>query len=139
MLIAYHSAPDYWYLRGSDPKGMEPYVDWFGFMSYDLHGFWDADNPSLGNIIRPQTDIRDIVNDTLPLWFDFLDPKKVNFGLAYYGRGFTVSDTKCMYPGCRFTGPSKPAGCTQFSGVMSLLGRQRFLTKNCTFLLTMMK
>ena len=22
-------APDYWYLRGMDPKGMEPYVDWY--------------------------------------------------------------------------------------------------------------
>ena len=27
-------APDYWYLRGTDPKGMEPYVDWFGMSSY---------------------------------------------------------------------------------------------------------
>lgn len=27
-------APDYWYLRGFDAKGMEPYVDFFGFMAY---------------------------------------------------------------------------------------------------------
>lgn len=33
-------APDYWYLRGFDAKAMEPYVDFFGFMAYDLHGFW---------------------------------------------------------------------------------------------------
>ena len=46
---------------------MEQYVDWFGFMTYDLHGFWDANNPTLGNIMRPQTDIRDIQTDTLPL------------------------------------------------------------------------
>lgn len=79
-------APDYWYLRGFDAKAMEPYVDFFGFMAYDLHGFWDADIETLGSKVRGQTDIREIYNDTLPLWFDHLDPSKINFGLAYYGR-----------------------------------------------------
>lgn len=64
-------------------------------MAYDLHGFWDADVKTLGSIMRPQTDIREIDNDTLPLWFDKLTPAKVNLGLAYYGRGYTVSDPKC--------------------------------------------
>ena len=73
------SAPDYWYLRGSDPKGMEPYVDWFSFMTYDLHGSWDANTPTLGNIIRPQTDIRDIQNDTLPTLVRLLRPCKGEF------------------------------------------------------------
>ncbi|KAF2803392.1 glycoside hydrolase [Mytilinidion resinicola] len=112
-------APDYWYLRGMDPKAMEPYVDWFGFMGYDLHGAWDAAVKTVGPIIRPQSDIRDIDKDLLPLWFDDLDPHKVNLGLAYYGRGFTVSDTKCMYFGCTFTGPSKASNCTQTEGFMS--------------------
>jgi GH18 family chitinase len=38
-------APDYWYLRGMDPKAMESSVDWFNFMGYDLHGAWDGDIP----------------------------------------------------------------------------------------------
>ena len=29
-------APDYWYLRGFDAIKMQPYVDFFGFMAYDL-------------------------------------------------------------------------------------------------------
>ena len=70
---------------------MEPYVDWFGFMAYDLHGYWDATNPNLGSIVRGQTDIRDIYNDTLPLWFDGLSGSKINFGMALYGRGYTLS------------------------------------------------
>ncbi len=37
-------APDYWYLRYFDAISMQPYVDWFGFMAYDLHGYWDADS-----------------------------------------------------------------------------------------------
>ena len=136
-------APDYWYLRGMDPKGMEPYVDWFGFMAYDLHGFWDADVKTLGSLIRPQTDIREIDNDTLPLWFDKLNPSKVNLGMAYYGRGYTVSDRTCgelpsqrlprneanthvAYPGCAFKGPSKAGPCTGFDGVMSNRGKTTF-------------
>jgi hypothetical protein len=44
-------APDYWYLRGFKPKAMEPYVDFMGFMAYDLHGPWDTDVKALGKRI----------------------------------------------------------------------------------------
>lgn len=74
--------PDYAYLQWYDAKGMEPYVDFFGFMSYDLK--------TSGSIVRGHTDVREIYNDTLPLWYDDLDPKKINFGMAYYGRGYTL-------------------------------------------------
>lgn len=80
-------APDYWYLRGFDAKAMEDHVDMFGFMAYDLHGSWDADIKTLGSKVRGQADVREIHNDTLPLWFDALNPAKINMGLAYYGRG----------------------------------------------------
>jgi chitinase len=33
-------APDYWYLRGFKPAEMQAYVDFMGFMAYDLHGPW---------------------------------------------------------------------------------------------------
>jgi len=97
-------------------------VDFFGFMSYDLHGFWDADVKTLGSVIRPQTDLNDIDKDLLPLWFAGVDPAKVNLGLAYYGRGYTVSDPSCPYIGCKFSGPSKGGSCTNFGGVLSLRG-----------------
>lgn len=112
-------APDYWYLRGFDPKAMEASVDFFGFMSYDLHGSWDADVKTLGSLVRPQTDIREIANDSVPLWFDNLDPAKINFGLASYGRGYTLTSSSCAYFGCPFVGPSKPMQCTAFAGVAS--------------------
>jgi chitinase len=59
-------APDYWYLRWFDAISMQDSVDWFGFMAYDLHGSWDTDVKTLGSIVRGQTDIRDISNDTVP-------------------------------------------------------------------------
>ncbi|KAL8966795.1 MAG: hypothetical protein Q9183_003206, partial [Haloplaca sp. 2 TL-2023] len=114
-------APDYWYLRFFDAKAMEPYVDMFGFMAYDLHGPWDAKNRKLGPIVRGQTDIREIYNNTLPLWFEELNPAKINFGLAYYGRGYTLAVPSCneLFD-CKFIGPSLPAPCTNYGGVMSL-------------------
>jgi chitinase len=113
-------APDYWYLRWFDAKGMESSVDFFGFMAYDLHGFWDADVKALGKLVRGQADIREISNNTIPLWFDGLDPKKINFGLAMYGRGYTLADPSCNTLLCPFTGPSNRAPCTSYPGVMSL-------------------
>lgn len=107
-------APDYWYLRWFDAKAMEPYVDFFGFMAYDLHGSWDQDVLTLGKIIRGQADIREIDKNTIPLWFDGLNPAKINFGLAMYGRGYTVADPSCNGMGCSFATASKPGQCTGF-------------------------
>lgn len=45
-------APDYWYLRGFRPAKMQQYVDFMGFMSYDLHGPWDTDVKALGKFIQ---------------------------------------------------------------------------------------
>lgn len=71
-------APDYWYLRGFKPAEMQQYVDFMGFMSYDLHGPWDTDVKTLGSLIRPQTDISEIDKNLTPLWFDGVDPSKIS-------------------------------------------------------------
>ncbi|OCK73889.1 glycoside hydrolase family 18 protein, partial [Lepidopterella palustris CBS 459.81] len=113
-------APDYTYISGSDPKGMEPYVDFFGFMAYDLHGAWDKSIPSLGAHVRAQTDIRDIDNDLRPLWFDGVDPSKINLGLAYYGRTYTLSDPSCGTFNCSYEDYGRAKFCTNFAGVLSL-------------------
>jgi len=109
--------PDYATLQNYDATAMQPSVDWFGFMSYDLHGPWDT-NAHAG--VLGQTDIRDITTDTTPLWFAGLDPRKINLGVAYYGRGYTLSQSSCNTLGCAFMGPSKPGACTNSAGIMSL-------------------
>jgi chitinase len=89
--------------------------------SIDLHGSWDQDVKTLGSVVRGQADIRDIGNDTLPLWFDDLNPSKINFGLALYGRGYTVTNPRCNDLGCPVKGPSKAGVCTNSDGIMSLV------------------
>ncbi|KAI1373409.1 hypothetical protein F4677DRAFT_448485 [Hypoxylon crocopeplum] len=110
----------YWYLKWFDPVAMEPYVDFFGLMTYDLHGPWDKSVQDVGPVIIGQTNIPETYNWTLPLWYDKVDPSKINMGLAYYGRGYTVESVDCMTVGCTWSGPSRPGPCTAFGGVMSL-------------------
>ncbi|EHK98605.1 putative chitinase 3 [Glarea lozoyensis 74030] len=112
-------APDYWYLRGFKPVEIEPYVDFMGFMAYDLHGPWDSDVKTLGPKVRPQTDITEIERDLLPLWFDGVDPRKVVMGIAYYGRTYKLTDSSCGSMGCPFSGTGAPGRCTKTPGVLS--------------------
>jgi GH18 family chitinase len=97
---------------------MQPHVDFFNFMAYDLHGTWEAS--ILGAFVRSQSSIIDIGSDLLPLWFDSLDPNKVNLGIPYYGRGYTLSDPSCTTVGCPYLGDSLPGPCTESAGLLSL-------------------
>ncbi|KAJ4288855.1 hypothetical protein N0V88_007185 [Collariella sp. IMI 366227] len=119
----------YWYLRWFKPKEMEPYVDWFGIMTYDLHGPWDKDVKQIGTVVLGHTNIPEIANWTLPLWYDGVNPAKVNMGLAYYSRGYTLADANCNSVGCQWKGPSRPGQCTNFGGVHSLQEIQRLITQ----------
>jgi chitinase len=87
-------------------------------MSYDLHGPWEA--AVLGANVRSQSSIIDSSTDLLPLWFDAVPPGKVNFGIPYYGRGFTLQNTSYTTVGCVYTGASNPGPYTNSAGVLSL-------------------
>ncbi|KAL8750407.1 MAG: hypothetical protein Q9199_007090 [Rusavskia elegans] len=99
------------YLDGYDAKGMEPHVDFFGYLSYDLHPASDTEF-----IVRSHTDIGQIEKVTAALWSKHLDPKKINLGLSMYGRGYTLANRACARPGCKALGPSRPGVCTNTAG-----------------------
>lgn len=80
-------------------------------------------------VIRGQADIREIANNTVPLWFAELDPAKINFGLALYGRGYTIANKNCDGVGCPFAGPSKPGVCSNSEGAMGLVEIQDLIKK----------
>lgn len=50
-------------------------------------------------------------------------------GLGFYGRGYTLSDPSCNQLLCPFSGPSDPAPCTNFAGVMSLIEIETLITE----------
>lgn len=68
--------------------------------------------------MQPHTDIRDVDKNIQLLWFNRVDPKKVNLGVAYYARGYTMSDKSCRAMGCSFSGPSNKGPCSDFEGYL---------------------
>ncbi|KAF2028863.1 glycoside hydrolase, partial [Setomelanomma holmii] len=117
------------YMSNMDPKGLEAYVDWLGILTYDVHGAWDEDIPGLGPKIKPHTDLKEVDDALNLLWSKDVDSKKVNLGIANYGRGYTVADKNCMYYGCTFTGPSKQGSCTQQDGILSTCEIRRIIAE----------
>jgi chitinase len=76
---------------------------------------------ALGSQVHPQTDITEIDKNLKPLWFDGVDPSKINLGIAYYGRIYKLSSASCSKMGYPFV-PGQggaPGSCTQFSGILS--------------------
>ncbi|KAJ6018170.1 class V chitinase [Penicillium sp. IBT 35674x] len=112
----------YWYLQGFDVVKMAKSVDWFNFMSYDIHGVWDATDLYTGPYIRPHTNLTEIKEGLDLLWMAGVEPSQVNLGLGWYGRSFTLVDSSCSSPNgvCEFSGGGNPGSCTNSAGTLSI-------------------
>ncbi len=59
------------YLSGFDPRGIEPYIDFFNYLSYDLRA-----PPIADTTVSSHTDVRKIEKAAVALWTAHVDPKK---------------------------------------------------------------
>ncbi|ORY68394.1 glycoside hydrolase superfamily [Pseudomassariella vexata] len=110
----------YYYMKGFNISGLEPHVDWFNVMTYDLHGDWDANITTVTNHAPAHTNLTEI-NDGLDLlWRNKIDPARVNMGLGFCGRTFTMEDPDCMAVNCPFKELGHAGGCTNTTGVLSI-------------------
>lgn len=116
--VSFTAPASYWYMRWFNIESMAQYVDWINLMSYDLHGSWD----SLGNWIGPHvyahTNMTEIKSALQLLWRNNVPAEKVNLGLAFYGRSYTLEDPECDTPGCVFTDPGRPYRCGTQGGYL---------------------
>ncbi|KAI1382677.1 family 18 glycosyl hydrolase [Hypoxylon trugodes] len=112
----------YWYLQHFDLGSIHANVDWFNFMTYDLHGVWDAQSKALGPHIAPHTNVTEIDMGLDLLWRAGVPPAKVVLGLGWYGRSFTLSDPSCNTPNgvCEFSGGANAGPCSDASGILTL-------------------
>lgn len=90
------------YLKGFDISGMAPYVDYFNFMSHDIHGAWDGNSQWTSSVVDPHTNLTEISEGLSLLWRKIVDPVKVLLGLGFYGRSFTLAENSCATPGYDF-------------------------------------
>ncbi|KAJ4165704.1 hypothetical protein LMH87_007325 [Akanthomyces muscarius] len=109
----------YWYLRGFDIAHLEPHIDWFNVMTYDIHGVWDSTVHSIGPYAYAHTNLSEIETGLNLLWRNNINPERVVMGLGFYGRSFTMKDPKCMTAGCPFKDGAKGGECTGTPGVLS--------------------
>ncbi|ODM14596.1 hypothetical protein SI65_09941 [Aspergillus cristatus] len=75
----------YWYLRHFDLVSIEPSVDWFNFMSYDLHGTWDIGNQWTGAYLDAHTNLTEIESALDLLWRNNITASKflISAGVLY--------------------------------------------------------
>ncbi|KAJ5621955.1 chitinase [Penicillium herquei] len=109
----------YWYMQHFDIVSIDPIIDWFNIMTYDLHGTWDSSDPYIGSVALAHTNLTEITESLDLLWRNNIDPAKVNLGLGFYGRSFTMSDSSCMTAGCPFSGAGTAGPCTASAGILS--------------------
>uniref|UniRef100_A0A093XWV3 chitinase n=2 Tax=Talaromyces marneffei PM1 TaxID=1077442 RepID=A0A093XWV3_TALMA len=108
----------YWYMQNFDIKSIEPVVDWFNVMTYDLHGIWDSTDPYIGSVINAHTNLTQIDQTLDLLWRNQIDPSKVVMGMGFYGRSFTLADPSCNTTGCPFPGGGNAGPCSASSGTL---------------------
>ncbi|KAL2862706.1 glycoside hydrolase superfamily [Aspergillus lucknowensis] len=109
----------YWYLRGFDIIHLEPYVNFYNVMTYDIHGVWDGKIDELGPYAHAHTNLTEIEEGLNLLWRNNINPERVNLGLGFYGRSFTMKDPDCMEAGCEFSEGGNGGNCTGTPGVLS--------------------
>lgn len=76
-----------------DIVSIDPIVDWFNIMTYDLHGTWDGTDPYIGQVALAHTNLTEIEQSLELLWRNNIDPTRVNMGLGFYGRSSLSSST----------------------------------------------
>ncbi|KAF2403127.1 glycoside hydrolase [Trichodelitschia bisporula] len=110
----------YWYLQHFDIKKLQPNVEFFNLMSYDMHGLWDRDNKWTGPWLNAHSNLTEIQTALDLLWRNDIKPDQVVLGLGFYGRAFTATSSSCLTPGCKFKAAGNPGRCSREAGILTI-------------------
>ncbi|KAI8235446.1 Killer toxin subunits alpha/beta [Colletotrichum sp. SAR 10_96] len=120
----------YWYLKPFPVEDMAKVLDYFIYMTYDLHGQWDYGNKYAnpgcenGNCLRSHVNITETTNSLVMLTKAGVSADKIIVGVTSYGRSFRMADKSCTGRNCLFTGSrtvseAEPGICTDTGGYIS--------------------
>lgn len=120
----------YWYLRGFPVEKMAKVVDYFIYMTYDLHGQWDYDSKwaspgcSTGNCLRSHVNITETHTALSMVTKAGVKTNQLMLGVSSYGRSFKMKDPSCTGVNCLFTGSptvsdAEKGTCTDTGGYIS--------------------
>ncbi|EEP79268.1 conserved hypothetical protein [Uncinocarpus reesii 1704] len=100
----------YWYLKQYPVKSIAKYVDYFIYMTYDLHGQWDVDNKwaipgcETGNCLRSHINKTETHDAMAMVTKAGVEARQLVIGVTSYGRSFRMNDPSCSGPFCTFAG-----------------------------------
>ncbi|KAF6806557.1 chitinase [Colletotrichum plurivorum] len=120
----------HWYLKQFPIKAMSELLDYIVYMTYDLHGQWDAGNKwatrgcPTGNCLRSHVNRTETMNTLVMITKAGVPSNKVLVGVSSYGRSFQMSYPSCTGPNCFYTGDrltsyARKGRCTDTAGYMS--------------------
>ncbi|KAK1966080.1 glycoside hydrolase [Colletotrichum sublineola] len=142
--VSFAAPASYWYLRAFPPiKQMAEALDYIVFMTYDLHGQWDAGNKwtspgcPTGNCLRShvnETETKDALSMVTKAG---AASNKILVGVSSYGRSFEMAQAGCDGETCLFTGDNRNSGaakgrCTGTAGYISNAEIGEILVSNRT-------
>ncbi|KAJ2342700.1 hypothetical protein GGH92_005258, partial [Coemansia sp. RSA 2673] len=119
----------YWYLKNFPIAEMAPLLDYIVYMTYDLHGQWDYNIPSLGPYLRSHVNLTEVKGSLSMITKAGVPSNKVVVGVASYGRSFKQIDPSCSTPGCQFSSATAdPGRCTGTGGYIATAEIDEILT-----------
>lgn len=120
----------FWYLKAYPIDEIAKIVDYIVFMTYDLHGQWDAGNPNSqadcpnGQCLRSQVNLTETMDALAMITKAGVPSNLLAAGVTGYGRSFNMMDGNCYSPDCFFTGTrlvsdAKRGPCTNEGGILA--------------------
>lgn len=128
--VAIAAPASYWYLKQFPIKEIGRIVDYIVYMTYDLHGQWDAhneysqENCPTGNCLRSQVNLTETRQALAMITKAGVPGNKIVVGVTSYGRSFNMAQPGCWGPSCTFTGgrehsDATPGRCTGTGGYLA--------------------
>ncbi|KAH8885958.1 glycoside hydrolase family 18 protein [Thozetella sp. PMI_491] len=120
----------YWYLKQFPIADISKVVDYIVFMTYDLHGQWDAGNSysqegcSNGMCLRSHINLTETNTALAMITKAGVASNKVVVGVSSYGRSFNMAEAGCYGADCLYTGTAAQSDaqkglCTNTAGYIS--------------------
>ncbi|KAF8742164.1 hypothetical protein RHS02_03328, partial [Rhizoctonia solani] len=114
--VSFTAPASYWYLQQFPIKDLQEYTDWINLMTYDIHGSWDI---KFNTGVLPHTAIPEVNQAVNMMLKAGVRMGKINLGIGFYGRSFTLANPSCNVGGCPMSGPGTPGPCTKGEGFLS--------------------
>nr|CAH7750120.1 unnamed protein product [Callosobruchus chinensis] len=119
-------------------KKLNEYLDFISIMAYDYHGSWDGAVGHVAPLFASSVDKTETakllnVDASVKAWIQRgAHPQKLNLGIPFYGRTFTLKDPKDVELGAAITGPgtagpySAEAGTLAYNEIVELVQKEEW-------------